>query len=82
VISWFQAFAFKFNLYRYSSALSTYTPRLKLNPNVLRVPIVPGCDPKKAYGGAGRLSQQNANAFSSSSSSSSFIVLILLTVCP
>ena len=28
----------------------TYTPRLKLNPNVLRVPIVPGCDPNKAYG--------------------------------
>ena len=32
------------------SALSSYTPRLKLNPNVLRVPIVPGCDPTKAYG--------------------------------
>lgn len=32
------------------SSLSTYTPRLKLNPNVLRIPIVPGCEPKKAYG--------------------------------
>lgn len=30
--------------------MSSYTPRLKLNPNVLRVPIVPGCDPTKAYG--------------------------------
>ena len=29
---------------------ATYTPRLKLNPNVLRVPIVPGCAPEKAYG--------------------------------
>lgn len=29
---------------------ATYTPRLKLNPNVLRVPIVPGCEPEKAYG--------------------------------
>ena len=27
-----------------------YTPRLKLNPNVLRVPIVPGCAPELAYG--------------------------------
>lgn len=32
------------------SSLSTYRPRLKLNPNVLRIPIVPGCDPRKAYG--------------------------------
>ena len=32
------------------STLSTYTPRLKLNPNVLRIPIVPGCEPEKAYG--------------------------------
>tara|TARA_B110000977_G_scaffold87416_1_gene116274 strand:+ start:10180 stop:11232 length:1053 start_codon:yes stop_codon:yes gene_type:complete len=29
---------------------NTYTPRLKLNPNVLRVPIVPGCKPEVAYG--------------------------------
>ena len=27
-----------------------YTPRLKLDPNVIRLPIVPGCDPKKVYG--------------------------------
>ena len=27
-----------------------YTPRLKLEPSVIRLPIVPGCDPKKAYG--------------------------------
>ena len=27
-----------------------YQPRFKLNPNVLRVPIVPGLDPYKAYG--------------------------------
>ena len=29
---------------------ATYAPRLKLNPNVLRVPMVPGCAPEKAYG--------------------------------
>jgi len=27
-----------------------YQPRFKLNSKVLRVPIVPGCDPRKAYG--------------------------------
>jgi len=27
-----------------------YQPRFKLNPNVIRVPIVPGVDPRKAYG--------------------------------
>eukprot|EP01026_Neomeris_dumetosa_P010293 TRINITY_DN13836_c0_g1_i11.p1 TRINITY_DN13836_c0_g1~~TRINITY_DN13836_c0_g1_i11.p1 ORF type:complete len:476 (+),score=54.06 TRINITY_DN13836_c0_g1_i11:39-1430(+) len=27
-----------------------YRPRFKLNPNVIRIPIVPGCDPCKAYG--------------------------------
>jgi L-asparaginase/Glu-tRNA(Gln) amidotransferase subunit D len=27
-----------------------YRPRFKLNPNVIRVPIVPGCDPRLAYG--------------------------------
>ncbi len=27
-----------------------YRPRFKLNPNVIRVPIVPGCDPRAAYG--------------------------------
>lgn len=27
-----------------------YRPRFKLNPAVLRVPIVPGCDPRQAYG--------------------------------
>ena len=27
-----------------------YTPRLTLNANVIRLPIVPGCDPKKTYG--------------------------------
>eukprot|EP00873_Tetraselmis_striata_P042011 jgi/Tetstr1/462275/TSEL_007293.t1 len=27
-----------------------YRPRFKLNPNVIRVPIVPGSDPRKAYG--------------------------------
>jgi L-asparaginase type I len=32
------------------SYAQTYTPRLKLNPNVLRVPIVPGCAPEMAYG--------------------------------
>ena len=42
-------------LLQFSSSLgrsqnATYTPRLKLNPNVLRVPIVPGCAPEKAYG--------------------------------
>ena len=29
---------------------SAYTPRLTLNSNVIRLPIVPGCDPKKTYG--------------------------------
>ena len=42
-------------LLKFSSSLgrsknATNTPRLKLNPNVLRVPIVPGCAPEKAYG--------------------------------
>ena len=27
-----------------------YRPRFKLNPAVIRVPIVPGCDPRLAYG--------------------------------
>jgi len=27
-----------------------YRPRFKLNPNVLRIPIVPGSDPRQAYG--------------------------------
>ncbi len=27
-----------------------YRPRFKLNPAVIRVPIVPGCDPRMAYG--------------------------------
>ena len=27
-----------------------YRPRFKLNPNVMRMPIVPGCDPRQAYG--------------------------------
>lgn len=27
-----------------------YRPRFKLNPNVLRIPIVPGCDPRTSYG--------------------------------
>lgn len=27
-----------------------FRPRYKLNPNVIRVPIVPGCDPRIAYG--------------------------------
>lgn len=27
-----------------------YRPRFKLNPNVMRIPIVPGCDPRQAYG--------------------------------
>lgn len=27
-----------------------YRTRFKLNPHVLRVPIVPGCDPREAYG--------------------------------
>jgi len=29
---------------------SACTPRLTLNANVFRLPIVPGCDPKKTYG--------------------------------
>ena len=33
-----------------SQAQGTYRPRFKLDARVLRVPIVPGCDPKKAYG--------------------------------
>ena len=27
-----------------------YRPRFKLDAAVMRVPIVPGCDPRKAYG--------------------------------
>ena len=27
-----------------------YTPRFKINPNVIRISIIPGCDPNKAYG--------------------------------
>ena len=27
-----------------------YKPRFELNPNVIRISIVPGCDPSKAYG--------------------------------
>lgn len=27
-----------------------YTPRLKLEPRVMRLPVVPGCDPRLAYG--------------------------------
>lgn len=27
-----------------------YRPRFRLDPNVMRVPIVPGCDPRLAYG--------------------------------
>lgn len=29
---------------------SAYRPRFKLDPNVIRIPIVPGTDPRKAYG--------------------------------
>lgn len=32
------------------SSTTAYTPRMKLETNVIRVPIVPGCDPRKAYG--------------------------------
>eukprot|EP01025_Chloroclados_australasicus_P069856 TRINITY_DN992_c0_g3_i1.p1 TRINITY_DN992_c0_g3~~TRINITY_DN992_c0_g3_i1.p1 ORF type:complete len:439 (-),score=38.21 TRINITY_DN992_c0_g3_i1:995-2239(-) len=28
----------------------SYRPRFKLEPNVIRIPIVPGCDPREAYG--------------------------------
>ena len=27
-----------------------YAPRFKINPNVIRISIIPGCDPNKAYG--------------------------------
>ena len=27
-----------------------YAPRFKVNPNVIRISIIPGCDPNKAYG--------------------------------
>ena len=27
-----------------------YKPRFELNPNVIRISIIPGCDPSKAYG--------------------------------
>ena len=27
-----------------------YRPRFRLDPHVLRIPIVPGCDPRMAYG--------------------------------
>jgi L-asparaginase len=30
--------------------VGAYRPRFKLDPRVLRVPIVPGCDPRVAYG--------------------------------
>ena len=47
-----------------SSTLNTYTPRLKLNPNVLRVPIVPGCDPRTGYGRAWQMTcATSSNAF-------------------
>eukprot|EP00899_Mesostigma_viride_P022167 jgi/Mesvir1/3134/Mv16306-RA.1 len=30
--------------------VGVYRPRFELDPNVMRVPIVPGCDPRMAYG--------------------------------
>lgn len=35
---------------RTQKAYGSYRPRFKLDANVLRVPIVPGCDPRQAYG--------------------------------
>lgn len=35
---------------RCAQAYGSYRPRFKLDANVLRVPIVPGCDPRQAYG--------------------------------